>query len=99
MVHGYGGSPILKDFGSMPNLKITTDNAFDFILLENSPGHTNSSGNFALSGNVFAVINDADCGFDGAYEFVVSENNLVFIAIADSCAPRKAVLQGVWSKK
>ena len=80
-------------------LKIKTDNSFDFILLENATGHTNSSGEITLSGNIFTVINDADCGVDGVYEFVVSEKKLTFVAVADKCAPRLLVLQGVWSKK
>jgi len=79
--------------------KIKTDNTFDFILLENVAGHTNSSGEFTLSGNIFTVINDADCGVDGAYELVVSEKKLTFVALADECSPRVVVLQGVWSKK
>jgi hypothetical protein len=80
-------------------LKIKTDDSFDFILLEDVPGHSNSSGEFTLSGDIFTVINDADCGVDGVYEFVVSDKKLAFVAVADECAPRVIVLQGVWSKK
>lgn len=80
-------------------LKIKSDNSFDFILLENVPGHTNSSAEFTLSGDIFKVINDKDCDVDGVYEFVVTENKLVFVVVADECAPRKLVLQGVWRKK
>jgi hypothetical protein len=80
-------------------LKIKDDNSFDFILLENVPAHTNSSAEFTLSGDMFTVINDKDCGVDGVYEFVVTKKKLAFIAVADECAPRKLVLQGVWSKK
>lgn len=80
-------------------LKIKEDNSFDFILLEDVPGHTNSSAKFTLSGDSFTIINDKDCDGDGIYEFVVNEKQLVFIAVADECAPRKHALQGVWSKK
>lgn len=80
-------------------LKIKTDNSFDFILLEPAPGHTNSSGKITLQGNLLTVINDADCGVDGVYEFVVSENKLAFVAVADECAPRRLAMQGVWSRK
>jgi hypothetical protein len=80
-------------------LKIKNDNSFDFILLENVAGHTNSSAEFTLSEDIFTVINDKDCGVDGVYEFVVTEKKLTFIAVADECVPRKLALQGVWSKK
>lgn len=80
-------------------LKIKTDHTFDFILLENAPGHTNSSGEIALKGNVLTIIHDADCGTDGIYEFVVSEKKLAFVAVADECTPRRLAMQGVWSRK
>ena len=79
-------------------LKIKTDNTFEFILLETVPGHSNSSGEYTMNENNFTVINDADCGVDGNYEYVVSENKLAFVAVADDCAPRVAAMQGVWSK-
>ena len=80
-------------------LKIKTDNRFDFILLENAPGHTNSSGEMTLKGNVLTIINDSDCKVDGVYEFVVSEKKLAIVAISDECTPRMFALQGVWSRK
>ena len=80
-------------------LKIKTDNRFDFILLENAPGHTNSSGEMTLKGNVITIINDSDCGGDGVYEFVVSEKKLAIVAVDDKCTPRMLALQGVWTKK
>jgi hypothetical protein len=80
-------------------LKIKTDNSFEFILLENVPGHTNSSGKFTLSGDTLTIIKDADCHGDGVYEIVVSENKLAFVAVTDQCTPRVLALQGVWSSK
>jgi hypothetical protein len=80
-------------------LIIKSDNTFDFILLQTVPGHNNSSGQFTLKGEFFTVINDVDCGVDGTYQFVVSDTKLAFVAVADACAPRQLVLQGVWSKR
>ncbi len=80
-------------------LKINTNNTFDFILLQNVPGHNNSTGQFTLTDDIFTVINDADCGVDGVYQYVVSDEKLAFIVVTDACAPRQLVLQGVWTKR
>ena len=80
-------------------LKIKKDNSFDFTLLENAPGHTNSSGEITLKGNVLTIINDTDCGVDGVYEFVVCEKKLALVAVADKCTPRLLAMQGVWNRK
>ena len=55
-------------------LKINKNNSFDFILLDNAPGHTNSAAEFTLNEGTMTIINDSDCNVDGAYEFVVSKN-------------------------
>ncbi|MBN2439419.1 MAG: hypothetical protein JXL20_12565 [Deltaproteobacteria bacterium] len=80
-------------------LRIKTDNSFEFILLEDVPGHTNSSGKFTFSSDIITIIKDADCHGDGVYEFVVSEKKLALIVVTDKCAPRVLALQGVWNKK
>lgn len=80
-------------------LKINTDNSFEFILLEDAPGHTNSSAEFTLNENIFTITNDSDCEGEGVYEFVVTDKNLAFVAVTDDCAPRVHAIQGVWGKK
>lgn len=80
-------------------LKINTDNSFEFILLEEVPGHTNSSGEFTLSDDIFTIINDTDCDSDGVYEFVVTDEKLALVVVMDDCAPRVVAIQGVWGIK
>jgi hypothetical protein len=80
-------------------LKIKNDNSFDFILLDNVPGHTNSSAEFTLNGDVFTIINDKDCSSDGVYKYVVSDKELALVVVTDECAPRALALRGVWSKE
>ena len=80
-------------------LKMNSDNSFDFILIDSVPGHTNSSAEFTLNGNTITIINDSDCNVDGEYEYVVTDKKLAFIAVDDECGPRLKALQGVWTKK
>ena len=80
-------------------LKINTDNSYDFILLTQAPGHTNSSAQFTLSGRRMSITVDADCSGVGVYQYVVSTDALALVGIEDPCGPRQAALEGVWDKK
>lgn len=80
-------------------MDIKTDGSFDFILLQDVPGHTNTSGEFTLDGDVFTVGSDKDCNSDGVYKYTVTNKELTFVVVQDACAPRVLDLQGTWSNK
>lgn len=80
-------------------LKFNGDNTYDFILISDAPGHTNSSAEFTFSENTMTIINDADCGVDGIYNVEITERSLTLTAVNDECAGRKSAIEGVWTKK
>ena len=82
----------------MAELRINTNNSFDFILLEEAPGHTNTSATITIAGDLMHV-DDDDCESTGTYEYALSEETLSLIAIDDDCEPRVIALQGIWHKK
>jgi len=88
-----------EGFQFTAELKYNQDNTYDFILLTNAPGHTNSSAEFTLSNDQITIINDADCGVIGIYGYVIGDNSLALVAADDECSGRKAAIQGVWNRK
>ncbi len=80
-------------------LKFNGDNTYDFILLTDAPGHTNSTAEFTFSNDQMTIINDVDCGVDGVYNVAISSIALTLTAVDDECAPRQAAIEGIWAKK
>ena len=80
-------------------LRINKNNSYDFLLLDEAPGHTNSSAEFELDGDIITITDDADCDVEGIYECVISESKLALIALDDACTPRMLAIQGVWHEK
>ncbi|MCD4681527.1 MAG: hypothetical protein K8S00_14190 [Bacteroidales bacterium] len=80
-------------------LKINTNNSFNFIVLDSNTTHTNSYAEFTLQNDTMTIIIDYDCNETGIYEFLVSDDKLSLIAVNDSCGPRIAAIQGIWNKK
>ena len=80
-------------------LKINTNNSYNFIVLDSNTTHTNSYAEFALHNDTLTIVLDYDCNKIGIYEFLVSDNKLSLIAVNDSCGPRVAAIQGIWNKK
>jgi len=79
-------------------LRINTNNTFDFILLEEVPGHSNTSADVTFEGNLMHV-DDNDCEGRGTYEYAVSLENFSLFAKDDACGPRVIALQGIWNTK
>ncbi len=82
-------------------LKIN-DNSYDFIVLTANSGHTDSYAEITIANNKMSIISDQDClslGETAEYEFLVTEQKLSLIAVADSCYPRVKAIQGIWDKK
>lgn len=71
---------------------------YAFLLAEPAEGHTNSYADFSVSGNTLTILNDSDCGENGEYQFAISGEKLTLTATNDNCAPRKLMLEGVWSR-
>jgi len=82
----------------MAELRINTNNSFDFILLEDAPGHSNTTASISFVSNLMHV-DDDDCENRGTYEYVVGKETLSLIATDDDCEPRVIALQGIWHKK
>lgn len=79
-------------------LKINTDNSYDWMLLEDVPGHSNSHAEFNLSGSIMSLHTDADCSSIGEYFITVESGKLSLIARSEECGPRASALEWVWSK-
>jgi hypothetical protein len=82
----------------LAELRINTNNTFDFILLEDAPGHSNTTADLTFEGNLMHV-DDNDCEGRGTYEYAVSLETLSLFAKEDDCDPRVIALQGIWKKK
>ena len=82
----------------MAELKINTDNTFDWILLEEVPGHSNTTANITFDGSLM-MVDDNDCPATGTYEYSVSHDTFSLFAKEDHCDPRVIALQGIWQKK
>jgi hypothetical protein len=82
----------------MAELKINSNNTFDWILLEEVPGHSNTTANITFDGNMMHV-NDNDCPEQGTYEYAVSHDTFSLFMKEDHCEPRVIALQVIWTKK
>ena len=80
-------------------LKINTNNTYDWILLDSVEGHGNSHAEFTLTENLMTITNDADCSSLGEYYMTVEANKLAIISKTDGCAPRATGLEWVWIRK
>ncbi len=80
-------------------LKINTNNSYDWILLDSVEGHTNSHAEFTLSENIMTITVDADCSSLGEYYLTVEADKFTMIAKTEECGPRAAALEWVWKKK
>lgn len=77
-------------------LHIKEDNSYDFILVEETPGHTNSTAEFEIGEDKLKIIEDADCDSDGIYFYSATSEYLVLTADYDDCEGRKKAIEGVW---
>lgn len=80
-------------------LSLKSNNTYDFEVLGVAPGHSNGSGGFKVTSGYLTIIDDAQCGFNGTYEFVIGLNSLALLEFEDDCPERVTALQGVWAKE
>ncbi|MFZ4462563.1 MAG: hypothetical protein ACOYN5_01860 [Bacteroidales bacterium] len=80
-------------------LSLKSNNTYDFEVLSVAPGHSDGTGGFKISSGFLTIIDDAQCGFNGSYEFVIGLKSLALVAFDDDCPPRVTALQGVWTKE
>lgn len=73
-------------------------NSYDFIILSDVPGHTDSYAEYIIEDGMMKIIEDEDCyGIIGYYDFSVSGNKLTLTAVDDNCELRAMSLEGVWT--
>jgi len=73
------------------------EQTFDFVLLEEAPGHDDSSGLLEVIGHEFILSGDVDCnGATGRYIWKIIGDTLEIDVIEDPCVPRAAALIGQW---
>ena len=73
------------------------EQTFDFVLLEEAPGHDDSSGLLEVVGHEFIMSGDVVCeGAAGQYTWKIIDDTLEIDVIEDPCAPRAAALIGQW---
>ena len=98
----YGSWTVLQmdDTGLQYNveLKINTDNSYDWLLLDEIAGHSNSHAEFSLNGSIMSINNDADCSSVGEYLITMDSGKLSLIARSEECGPRASALEWVWAK-
>ncbi len=82
-------------------ITFNTNNTYDFKILTTAPGHSDGTGNFinTAADSQLSIVNDAQCGVDGRYDYVIGESSIALIAKTDDCPQRVTALQGVWKKK
>jgi hypothetical protein len=73
------------------------EQTFDFVLLEDAPGHDDSSGRLEVIGQECILSEDVDCeGATGRYAWVIIDHTLEINVLEDECAPRATALIGQW---
>lgn len=99
----YGSWTVLQtdDSGVSYNveLKINSDNSYDWTLLDSVEGHSNSHANFTLDENILLITQDDDCSSVGEYYVVYEANKLAIISIHEECTPRSKALEYIWKKE
>lgn len=74
------------------------ENSYDFIILTDVPGHTDSYAEYIIEDGMIKIIEDADCyGIIGYYDFSLSGNKLTLTAVDDNCELRAMSLEGIWT--
>ena len=80
-------------------LRFNTDNTYDWILLDQAEGHSNSHAEFNLDDNLMTITSDADCDGPGEYYLTVEAGKLAIMAKTEACEPRANALEWVWKRK
>ncbi|MBI9034882.1 MAG: hypothetical protein JEZ03_10470 [Bacteroidales bacterium] len=80
-------------------LRFNENNSYDWMLLEDVPGHSDSHAEFTLDENILTIVSDPDCDGTGTYHITVDSDKLALIAQSDDCTPRAAALEYIWYKK
>ncbi|HKQ31949.1 MAG TPA: hypothetical protein VJV40_02010 [Thermodesulfobacteriota bacterium] len=74
------------------------DGSFAFTFDGNAVGHERSDGRYKIAGRDIKFENKS-CKGVGRYRFLLKDDSLSFIPLADGCARRKAVLSGEWMRR
>jgi hypothetical protein len=90
---------IMSEEGSFEgSLTFGPGSTFEFTFNGEVSGHERSAGKYKVSGRDI-TFEDPSCGGAGRYRFLVKDDVLSFIPLADGCGKRKAVLTGEWKRQ
>ena len=102
-IYGSWTRLITDDAGLQFNAELKIDeNSYNFIVLDEGTGHTDSYAELTISGNKMLIVSDEDClslGEAATYEYLLTSEKLSLFAVEDSCYPRVKAIQGIWNKK
>lgn len=79
-------------------LTLTTSGTLNWEMIDQIPGHTNSSVSFAAIDNTIIIHHDPDCDGNGYYSYKVSDAGLIIAMVKDKCPARSPSFSGTWSK-
>jgi hypothetical protein len=72
---------------------------YDFLLLEEAEGHTNSTAKIRISTGEFEIVEDADCTEpDAKYSWSIENDVLTLTKITDVCEGRSKAIEGQWNR-
>jgi len=80
-------------------LRFNNDNSYDWILLDEVEGHSNSHAEFNINETLMTITSDVDCAGLGEYYLTIEAGKLAIISKTESCAPRASALEWVWERK
>jgi len=72
---------------------------YDFLLMEEAEGHTNSTAKIRISTGEFEIVEDEDCAEPNAkYSWSIENDVLTLTKIADPCEGRLKAIEGQWNR-
>lgn len=72
---------------------------YDFLLLEEAEGHTDSTAKIRISTGEFEIFEDEDCAEPNAkYSWSIENDVLTLTKITDACEGRLKAIEGQWNR-
>jgi len=78
-------------------LTFSENNVMKWEPIDSIPGHTATTLNYNLAGEVIHIYGDSDCGTEAYYFFNLSGAKLNITLQTDDCTPRATAMCGLWT--
>ncbi|MFZ4547877.1 MAG: hypothetical protein ACOYN4_10605 [Bacteroidales bacterium] len=97
IIGSYSRSQVYGANSFQVKLTFSENNVMKWEPIDSIPGHTATTLNYNIAGEVIHIYGDNDCGSEAYYFFNLSGTNLNISLQTDDCTPRTTAMCGLWT--